>query len=548
MVRIEIRFPLGVYHALSAESFGRAEWPPSPVRLVGALLAAAHESEVVNTEQARATLQRLCEATPPEIVAPYSASSSDDPADRGTTVAEIRGASRWAPRNHQAGELKKKGISPRNISRERTEVYKGGMAIGDQAVEIRWPNLELTPDEFGVLLQLAEEVTFLGTSRSPAILSVWDTGPSQDHSPVWRPAAGEAFSTTEVRVPIPSLLASFDARHEARRSTGKKLVDNANHVPNTAMGSTIPYMPVERYLRLVSARPFDPEHWGDMIILELDGSNSELRPKAAASYLIARSFREALLSTYDPVGSPGEAPLVLRGHEAQPHVAIVPLPFVGSIEAKSRASADGVSKTRVIKADGLIRGFAVIFPHESRLPDVAQQRLQVETGLRKFVLEGRKPIEIPGAGSLYLKLTAPNKAPLETLREPRYRQPSHVWQTVTPVVHARRRTSTGPRGLERQIAVDCAHADLPAPVQIDVLENAPFGGSPERLLPDRAIPERWRASQQGPRSHLRLVFDRPIAGPVILGRARHFGLGLFLPHNERGAGVQGESRLRQEAA
>lgn len=512
MLRVRLRFPLGVYYALSPAAFGRVEWPPSPVRLIGALLAAAHEADGVDLAASRDLLDRLSGAGPPTIIAPRSAVFDDD-VDGRNTVAEIRGPARWAPRNHGASEIKKSGLSPRNLARERTEVHKGGVIIGDQPVEIYWPALELTPVEMDTFRCLLAEVTFLGTSRSPVVAELLTSDPPDDEPQrTWEPAAG-AFDGTAVRVPDGGLLQAFDTRHAARRTTGRAPIERADHVPTLALGRLVPYVRRDRREAAETAQPFDPCHWGDMLVLQVDDANSELRVNASATYLVARAFRDALLAAYAPAGSPGDAPAVLRGHGDEPHAALVPLPFVGHRMA----------------ADGLVRGVAVLLPHESRLADVPEQRVAVEQGLLRLLGSDRSVMAIPGAGRLGLRLPGPGRPLLWTLREARYRAPSRVWETVTPVVHARRRTSTGPRGLERQIAADCAHVGLPAPSAIEVLSGPPLAGAPARLIPDHAVPEAWRASLRGPRSHLRLTFDRPIAGPVILGRARHFGVGLCLP-------------------
>lgn len=538
MLRIEVRFPLGAYCALAPESFGQPEWPPSPVRLIGALLAAAHEAEAIDTEATRAVLQRICEAGAPRINAPKASWFDDADVDGRAVVAMVRGASRWAPRNDSLSELKKNGLSPRNVARDRKEVHKGGVVVGDQPIAFTWPDLELDADELRFLRQAAGEVTFIGTSRSPARLHVSadpSTPSEAGNLPVWVPAPGVKGPSVDVRIPTRSLIPSFDARHEARRHTGKKPVVPSGHVPNLPMGAMVPYMLEQPYRRLLNERPLDPEYWGDIIVLELDGgarpdrrqkeySASDLRPKGAATYLVARAFREALLGAYGPVGSDDEAPPMLRGHGEEPHVAIVPLPFVGSFKAKGPRSA------KTIQGDGIIRGFAIVLPGEARLPDVAEQRLRLEAGLKRFVLDdSRRWIDVPGAGRLFLRLPRPGRPLPWTIRESRYRGPSRVWETVIPIVHAHRRTSTGPRGLQRQVAADCEHVGLPAPMEIEVLDHPPIAGSPWRLLPLRAIPQDWQASAKGPQSHLRLTFDRPIQGPVILGRARHFGAGLCLP-------------------
>ena len=91
MLAFTLRFPLGVYHALAPrpDRHDAAEWAPHPTRLIGALLAAAHEVPSADVDGDRAVLQRLCEAPPPLVYAPPSA-PWDDPTPRPfATVAEL---------------------------------------------------------------------------------------------------------------------------------------------------------------------------------------------------------------------------------------------------------------------------------------------------------------------------------------------------------------------------------------------------------------------------------------------------------------------------
>lgn len=553
MLRVEIRFPLGVYYALSSASFGRPEWPPSPVRLVGALLAAAHETPSADTDASRTVLQRLCAASAPTVFAPEMVDVGDDaPRDEARPgidpVIGFRGPSRWAPRNHSDSEVKASGLSTRNLARDRAEVHKGGVAIGDQTIEIRWNDLELTAADLAALRALADEVTFLGTSRSPAIVSVSSDAPAETREDAWEPAEAGSRGDTGIRVPDAGLLRAFDQRHEARKSTPKRPVAPADQIPSTPMGRTTPYRRRAHWLAQIAGTPIDPRLWGDMIVVELDpgspgagGKTSQMRPKASAAFLIARAFRQALLGNFDAVGTPGEAPPILRGRNDQPHAAFVPLPFVGTITTKGKR-ADGADDIRRVAADGGIRGIAVLLPHEDLVPDVAEQRLRVESGLLRMLADPTfavpTPSDLPSAVQdrrnrlLAIRLPNPNRPLLQTLREERYRTASRVWDTVVPIVHARRRTSTGPRGVYRQVAADCVFAGLPEPARVEILTEAPFGGAPSYLLPDRMIPADWIGPLQGPRSHVRITFDRPVVGPLLLGKARHFGVGLCLPNRE----------------
>jgi CRISPR-associated protein Csb2 len=503
MLRISIRFPLGVYHARAAAD--EAEWPPNPLRLLGALLAAAHGRHGVDPASERALLQRLCEAPAPLIRAPGSVAVGE--AVEAQEAVRLRGATRWAPRNYLTGAL-----STRNIGRERAAVSKAGVAVGDRPVVVIWPDLELSAEELERLAALASDVTFVGTTRSPAILEVNDQ--ADEDSPEWTPARlADGFEAdVTIRVPDPTTLVAFDRRHAARLSKGAG-VQRAGMVPEIAIGVEIPY--VSPRSAKASTRAFDAKWWGEMIVLDVDHKRSEVLPKAPAAYLLARAVRTALLGAFSEVGTPGDAPPILCGRDGEPHCAIVPLPSIWGP-----------------RPDGQIRSVALLLPHESRQPDVHVQRMHVEQGLSQLVeSRARVPqrfVNIPDAGKIWLSLPGADGAARARWSESAYRGLAKTWVTVTPIVHSRWRKG-GIDGLLRQVIADCAHVGLPAPEEIELLGGAGRKGGAHRLVPLAAVPRDWRGPLEGPTSHLRISFPRPVRGPLLIGRARHFGLGLCIP-------------------
>ncbi len=527
MLRITVHFPLGVYHAQSSADFSRAEWPPHPVRLIAALIAAAHGGRTGALTSARAAIDRLAAAPAPAIVAPRAAEPAD--ADGRSYVARLRGASRWAPRNHELAELRGgKGISPRDPGRGRAEVHKVGVAVGDLPVAFEWPDLALSSTELGVLRDLAEDVTVLGTARSPVLVELDTAGPPSPTADAWWPSNEvSSASVRQVRVPTARTPADLDAWHARRaaplRRSGAPAA--AAYVPPAALGEDV------GYVHGLDARPatgaiFDPRWWGDMLIVGIDAAESEATPRAPAAFALARAMRKAVLETYGPPGTSEEAPAILRARGDQPHVAFVPLSFVAPSTSASRGHAH---------ADGRTLGVAIVLPHEDRATDVALQRLQLEQGLRALILAGPDgrgvPVRVPQVGSVQLGLVADGRRVAETLREARYRGPSDVWSTVTPLVHSRYRPRRGEQALYEQVAAECADVGLPPPAKVAVRRGPRFRGSPATIDLSR-LPSQWTGPLKGPQAHLDLWFDAPVQGPVLLGRARHFGLGLCLPFDD----------------
>lgn len=532
MLRITVRFPLGVYHAQSAADFATAEWPPHPVRLVAALTAAAHAGPVAALDGAREAVARLAEADPPQIAAPRA--GDPESADGVMQLARLRGASRWAPRNHELAELRGgKGISPRDLGRGRAEVQKVGVAVGGVPVSFEWPDLILDEDAVGVLRALAENVTVLGTARSPVVMTIDTTGPAAEATAVWAPTDDDGgHAATRVRVPSARTPTELDAWH-ARRSAPLRRdghVPPAPYVPPVAMGDDVAYI---HGIDAATSRPepLDPKWWGDMLIVAVDRDRSQDLPKAAVTFALARSMRKALLDTYGAEGTREEAPPVLRGRGGHPHAAFVPLSFV--VDTEPSATPRGGARF----AGGQTLGVAIILPHPDRLGRVARQRLEVEAGLSRLlglIAADATPVRVPGVGNVWLKLPTTTPA-LETLREPRYRRASRRWSTVTPLVHSRYLPRKSDEALFEQVARECSDVGIPAPVKVVVRRVPRFRGAPVSI-DSRGVPQSWTGPLGGPQVHLDLWFEDEIRGPVLLGRARHFGLGLCLPFDDETSG------------
>lgn len=507
MLAFVARFPVGMYHAQAQSSFGEPEWPPHPLRLVAALVAASRAGSARNDAAASAVVDRIAAAGPPVIVAPRL---SDD------GVVALRGASRWAPRNHELSELSK-GVSPRDPGRGRSEVEKIGVAIGDHPVAFAWPDLDLGADERAALERLVQDVTVIGTSRSPVILTVDAAYPIEKGS-AWRP---EGSGAVAVRVADARSPRQYDEWHDQRRGGRNGAPARAPLVVVPRIGVTVRYAHDHD---APGVPDLDPRIWGEMLVLAVD-RQSEMRPMAASTLAFARATRSALLASFGPEGSTDEAPPILRAHGREAHAAFVPLSFIGD-PSHGRTARHATGRTL---------GIGLLLPHEGHAPDVLLQRAAVVERLAAFVAADGV-VRVPGVGPVRLA-KADDHPNLATLRDARLRQASRLWTTATPAVpsrYLRRRTRAGrydDRGLLDQVANDCAHVGLPRPLAVQERRAPRLPGSPWRVL-TRDLPEGWRRSAEGPSLHLDLEFERPIVGPVLIGRARHFGVGLCLPYSE----------------
>jgi CRISPR-associated protein Csb2 len=243
---------------------------------------------------------------------------------------------------------------------------------------------------------------------------------------------------------------------------------------------------------------------------------------------VARAVRKALMSFADePI------PELLSGHtpDGQPsrqaHMAVVPLPFVGHQHAS-----------------GNILGIALVLPRGTA-PDA---RRAVYEAVARWEQQHRQEDEdIPTieltlgrAGVLFLERVDWGSVQV-SLRSTVWCGPAAVWYSVTPVALDRNPgdlRSRDPGALARAtdeaievISRACERIELPWPRYVEVLPAAPWAGSMKaRQFPSFPTDT---ARTQRVLTHVRLEFERPVSGPILLGAGRYLGLGLFRPEAAR---------------
>lgn len=102
---------------------------------------------------------------------------------------------------------------------------------------------------------------------------------------------------------------------------------------------------------------------------------------------------------------------------------------------------------------------------------------------------------------------------------------SRVWESLTPFVPPRFLKPRGKNSLEGQVQAELASRGLPAATRIEPIERDKVLARGYRHF------VRERSNARGPARDtwfaLRIELEQPIATPLTLGHASHFGLGLF---------------------
>jgi CRISPR-associated protein Csb2 len=188
-----------------------------------------------------------------------------------------------------------------------------------------------------------------------------------------------------------------------------------------------------------------------------------------------------------------DAPAALHGHApGREHAAYLTLTDVGHREAR-----------------GLVHGVAVALPSDLDAEErkaCAQAFLAVD------------PLVLPG-GRRPLRLSD-DISPLWVLSPERWIGPSAHWSTVTPVILDRfpRRGRT----TRDELLATLDNAGLPEPEELELLAGPPSAGAPRAGGLRGTVPP-------GQRVHVRLRFASSVRGPVLAGRGRFRGIGVFVP-------------------
>jgi CRISPR-associated protein Csb2 len=176
-----------------------------------------------------------------------------------------------------------------------------------------------------------------------------------------------------------------------------------------------------------------------------------------------------------------------------------------------------------LDADGRLDHIIVYAP--MGLGDAAQQA--VRTLRRTWTKGGVGDLQLALAGSgnldMLRSLPAPLDSRVEQLLGPR--QGSRIWMSATPFVPPRFLKPRGANTLIGQINAELASRGLPT---AESVRELPRSGETVALRHFIRVRQRGGTPPPGDIGYaLRLQFGEPIRGPLSLGYASHFGLGLF---------------------
>ncbi len=503
MLAIAFDFPAGRYHATP---WGRhvneadVEWPPSPWRLVRALIAIWHR-KVPPEERDPETLERL-----------LSALAAEAPHYRVPTAVHA----------HTRHYMPAKGD-------KKTLIFDAFARVGkDEDLVMVWPELALEAEQEALLDRLLAGLGFLGRAESWA---------DARRLPEW---SGECNC-------VP----------------GDSLVDTETGEVSEPLSLQVP-MPVDEYAGFRQAqlegmekraglKPRDkraihatlPESWVDALAVDtsqLHGAGWSSPPLARA---VAYSRPPDLLR---PMARPNRS-----RRTAEPVTTLRfalygrPLPRIEDavrmgellrVAAMSRAKkyCGETSVPAVISGHRMPAGNR--HQHAFWLPEDADGDGRIDHFLvhvpGKIEGQGRRAVEslnrLWNREGQEWRIVFENSGTAEELAEcgsPLLGE-SSTFETVIPYLmpwHAKSKF-----GVEEQIRRECRERGLPEPERIEWLQDIDVAGKKRRPVDFHRFRSKRGLTQPDTQGcFVRLKFPAPLRGPLALGFGCHFGLGLFHP-------------------
>jgi CRISPR-associated protein Csb2 len=577
MLTIEVELMTGRYAATAHNDRGRAEWPPHPARFFSALVAALHDHESVDQAE-RDALQWLEQQQAPSLcVDPESKVGRrqvkdvyvpvndvtlgdddkirteklklDEPevrfaeAHRCVVAARRALAAVTSPKEKKAAE-KSLASAERTLEKEREKLTRA------EARFSQFIHTQLAIDPRPSATALKTAIALLPERRTrqkrtfPVVLPETHTflfhWPNADPS-LHRPGlerlvarvtrlghSSSLVRCTLVDHEIAPTLVPDDEGDVVLRVVGPGQLERLERAFDSHQGVESRLLPArpQRYRPALARapRPGPPESVfsaTDWILFERVGGS---RPLGSRASDLARALRAALIEVH---GS-ANLPPTLSGHTVtgateQPHVAFVPLPFVGHEHA-----------------DGALMGCALVLPRELPKND-REVLLRLVAKWEQKRANERGNLTLAGGTLPPFHVRRSEVSAKAALDPARWSRSSARFITATPIaldkhpgnLRSNQDGTAYKAAVEAQKSIGeaCFRVVGVRPVSVEVSlapllpgaqhvrAFAPWPGRPDR--PTRA------------KVHADIRFAEAISGPLLLGAGRYFGLGLCLPVEDR---------------
>lgn len=483
---LAIRFPLGRYHANPwdrAVNEGATEWPPSPWRILRALVATWHTRW---PDLPAATLDGLLDTL------------ADPP--RYRTPRAVAGHTRhYFPNlDYKRGLSDGKKQRPKQLENDpsgKEMTLDPFLAVApDEELLVRW-DATLDAGQRQVLAKLAELLPYLGRSESVCEARLLEGDPAPDEH--WRhPDPGG--ETRLLAVTRPVTRATLEAGTTDVRKSRRTLPAGTRWVSYATGNAAPPVVP----------RPEDEQR--DVTALRF-AVMGPVPMMATHGVLLADRAHEVAGTALKQGGIPDARRQEIMGTRGA---------------GTDHAHAHWIALPDTAQRGAPVRNLIIWCPGGLRT-----QEVQALLSLRQ--LSGRRgDYQVSGFPDLQLRFQAAGTIQQVT---PELGGPSRQWRSLTPYLPVRhRKRETPDEYIAGDVAAELRYRDKP-PARVS------------RLEPGAAMTDRWasefrrrrtgeplaqgtpRRNRSRPGMGLRLEFAEPVNGPLLLGQLSHFGFGIFVP-------------------
>ncbi|MDY6810918.1 MAG: type I-U CRISPR-associated protein Csb2 [Actinomycetota bacterium] len=488
-ITVEFRFPLGRYHATpwdAAANSGFVEWPPSPWRIMRALVAVAHARRF-DVDSVVGLLGRLGNPSAFEAV----------PLAVGSTR-------HYLP-----------GVKHRSDVRKDTDLVLDAFAVLDtmQAephLRVHW-DVDLAEDDRRLLASLIDNLAYLGRSESICDAEVAEPSGRPDES-WWRLGeSGDDVEKVELlsadgppdRTSLEATPTAVRAKLRAVYPPGTRLVVYGRHRDDESRSS----IPSDQSVRRTA---YKPEVFEAVRLQLLASVPIRFRDFLMSTDATHGLFRKAMAGAVDQEavsaligkGDNGHS----RGNHA--HVHVIALPDSASDQS---FSGDTPIDSIVLWSPGGI-------------PDWAVDALGGHS--RLWTSERIAESSFPTQRLLFAGVGAASDVAGELVR----RGGSVRWRSATPYFPVRhRRREAIAEWIRLDVAKELGYR--PETAGIDVVDVTV---SEDRdTVADLVRFRRRRLRESRDRSRrgfiIEITLSAPVTGPLLLGQLSHFGAGLFVP-------------------
>lgn len=450
-------------------SYGGTEWPPAPFRLLQAMVAGLRTVDHPGLRWFEVQAAPLILAEP-------------EP-----TPVRFR---RSVPNNANPGKPQAL-MTLRNVIRRQVLQpvrYCYAIPAGTDAETIAYA------------MQAAHAVHTLGVGEDMCVVEgrVSTSSPeSRDGITLWLPSAAKGRfrlpGEAKLQVPVAGSLASLEERFQAFQQR----LDQQTH------GYGRPVLPPARHYEVTYHPSEEVSRWAFVPLkLGIPGkSNQTTRFHAEHAVVVAGMLRHVTMRLA------GDGPLAdfAAGYgpseDSDSRLSWIPLPSIGHSHA-----------------DGMVRRALLL----SRLADVEKLNTLLGTGFS----DGLSLVDEQTGECV--AVAEPVDADGDAVFR-HYFRPSRTWCTVTPMIMPG--DYAGSQRLLNRLLIKALRESGLDPGLVVRAEFSKQGFMPQAVRIRDLKLKNWKAKRLE-LQHVRLHFSNPIRGPIVLGRGRHYGIGLFCANPE----------------